>query len=214
MGARERNREATRGRILATCEELFRRQGFEATSIDDIISGADVSRQTFFNHLPSKQLAATELWLEWLGAQGAVPPADPDPSPPGGVLAAMRRAVLAQAASIEADRDYLLLLFSHASGFPRPSHQPTDRLQARTMERTAAIFDGVAGVIRAGQRAGEIRAGVDARQAAEIYVSAMLMTIRLWLAGDWPEGETLGQRMVGAVDLLEAGLRAEPGDRP
>lgn len=53
-GARERNRVATRKRIAETALELFQRQGYADTTIDQIAAAAGVGRRTVFRHFPTK----------------------------------------------------------------------------------------------------------------------------------------------------------------
>jgi AcrR family transcriptional regulator len=50
----QRRKLETRGRILAAAGELFAVHGYHVTSVEDICEQADISRQTFFNHFPSK----------------------------------------------------------------------------------------------------------------------------------------------------------------
>lgn len=54
-GARERNLVATRERIAETALELFQRQGYAATTIDQIARAAEVGRRTVFRHFPTKE---------------------------------------------------------------------------------------------------------------------------------------------------------------
>ncbi len=46
--------EATRGRLIATARRLFAERGFAATSTEEILSEADVSRGALYHHFPSK----------------------------------------------------------------------------------------------------------------------------------------------------------------
>jgi AcrR family transcriptional regulator len=46
--------EATRGRLIATARRLFAAQGFAATSTEEILSQAAVSRGALYHHFPSK----------------------------------------------------------------------------------------------------------------------------------------------------------------
>jgi AcrR family transcriptional regulator len=46
--------EATRGRLIATARRLFAAQGFTATSTEEILSEAAVSRGALYHHFPSK----------------------------------------------------------------------------------------------------------------------------------------------------------------
>jgi AcrR family transcriptional regulator len=55
MDRHERRREASRARILDAALELFRSQGIEATTIEQICARADVANRTFFNHFPTRR---------------------------------------------------------------------------------------------------------------------------------------------------------------
>jgi AcrR family transcriptional regulator len=45
----------TRERILESAQDLFYRQGYQATVVNQIISDAGVSKPTFYSHFPSKE---------------------------------------------------------------------------------------------------------------------------------------------------------------
>jgi AcrR family transcriptional regulator len=205
MTLRDDKRVRVRGEILQVCEALFRKHGFEATSIDDIVAGAEISRQTFFNYFPGKDAVVTELAIAWLKGQADLPsPEALGKATKAGksLLAEARRFVVEQARAIEADRTFMALVIAHAA--------PIGAGDARTQqaEQGRNIFLGVAEIIRAGQASGEINASLDPVRAAEVYVSAMLMTVRLWLLGDWAKSDTLVKRVNAAIDVLEGGLKA------
>lgn len=46
--------EATRGRLIATARRLFAEKGFAATSTEEILAEAAVSRGALYHHFPSK----------------------------------------------------------------------------------------------------------------------------------------------------------------
>ncbi|HTU37919.1 MAG TPA: helix-turn-helix domain-containing protein, partial [Acidimicrobiales bacterium] len=46
--------EATRGRLIATARRLFAHQGFAATSTEQILDEAEVSRGALYHHFSSK----------------------------------------------------------------------------------------------------------------------------------------------------------------
>jgi AcrR family transcriptional regulator len=52
---RTRKRLATRQSISDTATRLFLERGFDAVTIDDIATAADVGRMTVFNHFPRKE---------------------------------------------------------------------------------------------------------------------------------------------------------------
>ena len=54
ISRRERKKLETRDRILSVAREMMESQGFEATTLDQIAEGADVSNATFYNYFPSK----------------------------------------------------------------------------------------------------------------------------------------------------------------
>lgn len=51
---RERRMAETRTALVTAAQELFRRQGFEDTTVDQIAERADVAPRTFFRYFPSK----------------------------------------------------------------------------------------------------------------------------------------------------------------
>jgi len=55
QGRRARRRAETRTRILRAAWGLFARQGFFATTVEQITEAADVGKGTFFNYFPSKE---------------------------------------------------------------------------------------------------------------------------------------------------------------
>ena len=204
MSLRETKRVRTHARILEVCEALFRARGFEATGIDDIVSAVGVSRQTFFNYFAGKDAVLTDLAIAWLRRQADLPSLDPDLPAGAPVLEATRGWVAAQARAIEADRDFMRLVVVRTGRALAADAEP----KGRRSDLGRQIFAGVAAIFRAGQAAGEIRTDIDPLRLAEVYVSAMLMTVRLWLLGEGDEGERLETRINQTIDLLEGGLRA------
>ena len=55
MGRRERRRESTRQALVSAALELFCKNGYDATTVEQITEAADVSPRTFFHHFRSKE---------------------------------------------------------------------------------------------------------------------------------------------------------------
>ncbi|WP_435970315.1 TetR/AcrR family transcriptional regulator [Streptomyces sp. Qhu_M48] len=90
-GLRERKKQRTRDELTRVALELFTTQGYERTTVDEIVDAVEVSQRTFFRYFSSKEEVAfavqqmvEERFVEALGQR-----------PPGeGPFDAMRNAVL------------------------------------------------------------------------------------------------------------------------
>jgi len=54
-GLRERKKQKTKVAIQRAALRLFKRQGYEETTVEQIAAAADISESTFFNYFPSKE---------------------------------------------------------------------------------------------------------------------------------------------------------------
>ncbi len=205
MGLREEKKRRVHGGILRVSEQLFRARGFDETTIDEITRRVGISRQTFFNYFPGKEAVLTELGFQWLQGQmtQGVAATGREGARPRGVLSEVRRGIRAQLAAIEADRDFMRLVFTRSGVMFPTGPQANDKAR---LERTRRLFRGVAQVLRVAQEAGEIRRDVDPLQAAEIYSAVTLITIRLWLTDYWEETGSLEDRVMTALDVIMNGL--------
>jgi AcrR family transcriptional regulator len=61
LSRRERKKDETRTRIFRAAIGLFRAQGFERTTVDEITERADVAKGTFFNYFPRKDAVLAYL---------------------------------------------------------------------------------------------------------------------------------------------------------
>jgi AcrR family transcriptional regulator len=61
VSRRERKKDETRHRIFHAAIDLFRKQGFEQTTVDDITEQADVAKGTFFNYFRRKDAVLAYL---------------------------------------------------------------------------------------------------------------------------------------------------------
>jgi len=88
-GLRERKKARTRAAIREHALRLFREQGYDATTVEQIAEAAEVSPSTFFRYFPTKEdvVLQDDMELLWADALRAQPPGIP-------ALTALRRAVL------------------------------------------------------------------------------------------------------------------------
>lgn len=61
MSRRERKKKETREKIFSNAMQLFRLQGFTATSVEQITQHADVGKGTFYNYFPTKEAVILEF---------------------------------------------------------------------------------------------------------------------------------------------------------
>jgi AcrR family transcriptional regulator len=97
-GLRERKKARTRAAIREHALRLFRDQGYEATTVEQIAEAAEVSPSTFFRYFPTKEdvVLQDDLDLFWMDVFRAQPPEL-------GPIAAMRTSVRTAFAGLAAD---------------------------------------------------------------------------------------------------------------
>jgi AcrR family transcriptional regulator len=170
---RERKKEETEERIVQAALALFRKQGVEATTIEEICHKADVAKGTFFNYFPRKEAVFGHLSEEWVtDAEAKV----------GEILAkgapawAKVRDVLIEFASFyEEDRD----LSKHmVMEWTRCMHAPDNAV----CRRWDNLGEHVVGQLQA---KGELRRDVPVERASRVLSDIYNSTIMMWL--DSPE---------------------------
>jgi len=91
-GLRERKKARTRAAIREHALRLFREQGYDATTVDQIAEAADVSPSTFFRYFPTKEDVVLQDELDVL-ALGAFESQPAELSPVAAFRAASRQAI-------------------------------------------------------------------------------------------------------------------------
>ena len=61
-GRRERKKQDTRQKIAKIAIYLFRKQGFDATTMEQIADQVDISKATLYNYYPTKEIIISEYW--------------------------------------------------------------------------------------------------------------------------------------------------------
>jgi AcrR family transcriptional regulator len=188
-GLRERKKAKTRAAIQAAALHLFERQGYQATTVDQIAEMAEVSQSTFFRYFPSKEDVVLldrydPLLLAALGAQ----PAELSP------IAALRRTLRSvlgglPAEELERERQRAMLIVS------------VPELRARALDDLAASMQPFAEAVaeRTGRPVDD--SAVRALTGAVLGVSILAMlTASQDPSADWIELMDTG------LAHLEAGL--------
>jgi AcrR family transcriptional regulator len=199
-GLRERKKQHTRDALVAAAFGLFGRQGFEATTVDEIADAVPVSARTFFRYFGSKDDVILEFVADQYTMVFAAFEARPADEP---VLTALRHATVGVLAAQEAGHCGTTASerFTCTVGL----FQASPGLAARSMEQCAA---------RIGELAEKIarRMGVDPADPRPTLVAAVVMSAIQTAAGAWravdPE-VPVSVLVDRAFNLLERGINYE-----
>jgi AcrR family transcriptional regulator len=193
-GLRERKKARTRAAIREHALRLFREQGYQRTTVEQIAAAAEVSPSTFFRYFPTKEDVVLQddmdvRMIEALERQ----PADLRP------LSAVRAAVRDAFASYsEADLEIISQTTALTTSVPEIRARATDEFT-----RTIGII-GEALAKRAGRPADDLAV----RAAAGAIIGVMMGLTLPW--DDMPSDREAIADLFGRVDqalaLLEAGL--------
>ena len=200
-GLRERQKAGRRKDILAAASLLFRRDGFTATSIDQIAGRAHLSAGTVYNYFGSKGdllLALVALDGEEVRTAGAAVLADPPRDP----MAAVRRL-------LESYLDHSLVhldkgLWRQMMGTALYYAETPIGAGYRALDR--ALIDQVAGLCRALQLRGDIPAKVDCGDAGEVLFYVCNSLFMDFVADDAIALPNLKRRMARQIRLVFDGL--------
>ncbi|GII75085.1 TetR family transcriptional regulator [Sphaerisporangium rufum] len=99
MGLRERKKHRTRATLVDAAYELFLRQGYEATTVEQIAAAADISPRTLFRYFKTKEDLALDFLAEHEELVFAALAARPDDEPAFDALIEALRAFVRTATS-------------------------------------------------------------------------------------------------------------------
>ena len=196
-GLRERKKQRTRDALVEAAFGLFRRKGFDATTIDEIAEAVELSPRTFFRYFESKEDVALTLVEQQFSAVYAAFAARPAHEP---VLTALRHAIVEMMRAAEGgtggfDADRFTCLQQLMRDSPA--------IHARSMELCTSRLDELAACVAA-------RMGVDpAADPRPTLVAAVASTAVQMAVVVWREAEpdqpvsVLTDR---ALALLEQGI--------
>ena len=187
-GLRARKRQETREKLTRAAMALFLERGFEATTLDDIVAAADISRRTFFHYFASKE----DVVFAWQEEGTAALIAAVAARPAGETMfAAAENAIVAMAERLDSGEVVAMARLKRDN----PALQARDQLKYERLER--ALADAL--LKPAGNKADKMQA----RLVAMIATGAMRIGGELWAAeGAREKPELLARRMFAAIQAM------------
>jgi AcrR family transcriptional regulator len=192
-GKRATGKLERRDRIYDAAVTLFREQGYENTTVDQITRRAGVAKGTFFNYFPTKDAVLRYMGAREIGRLGAASLAGGSTSAVGN----LKRFMAALATGMERDRALIHLIF--AKGMAVPDLMCGDAGGFSVQPTTALL-------IRRAQNLREINRDLDPDALAAALDALYLQQLVRWCETEIPY--PLGERLTGIVDLLMMGIAA------
>lgn len=189
---RELAKSERRERLYEAALALFRSQGYEATTVDQITRRAGLAKGTFFNYFPTKDAVLRYLGARELGRLGALVQMGGNEA--GSAVGKLRRLLTTLANSLERDRELVALIFRRGISVPELLAGDAGGFSLQPM---ASLL------IRQAQRRGEINPELDPDLLASALDALYLQQLVRWIETDPPD--SLQERFNGVVDLLLLG---------
>ena len=191
-GLRERKKARTRAAIRQHALRLFREQGYDATTVDQIAEAADVSPSTFFRYFPTKEDVVLQDDLDLL-AIGAFEAQPADLSP----IAAFRAAAK-DAFGALGEEELARLRETTELSLTIPE------VRAAAMDELARTIDLIAGALA--RRVGRDPGDFAVRNFAGAVVGVIMAANMPWEELAKEGGADMFERIDAALAHLEAGL--------
>ena len=191
-----------RQRIVAAAVALFAEQGFDATSVNQVVVRAGVAKGALYHHFDSKDDLLYEVYRELVDRQLAglqeilARRLDPEST----LRALIDDLVVTTAASA-----------AEAKVFARESHRLGDANQARVRAARRRIHDAVIELVRRGQAAGDF-APVASPEMVSFTLFGVINSLPVWYRPDGPKRP--GELAAELAALILAALRPMPESMP
>jgi AcrR family transcriptional regulator len=200
VNLREQKKLNTRNAILASADRLFRKHGYSATRINDIIEPAKISKKTFFNYFPSKNAVLAELARRWFQRYtteaGSI--ASTESISPGQKL---QDNLQARINIVAQDREFVAMLLRHTDLF-----QISANMDSLQFDIASQNFQEIRDTIGEAQAAGEFRNDISAEELNEIFVAVRNAIIIRWLLDSSSKPEDLQPSIQNAMKVLIKGF--------
>jgi AcrR family transcriptional regulator len=188
LSRRERKRQETRHSLMEAALQLFAERGYDATTVKDITSAADVAKGTFFNYFETKETILPAIAAHQL--ERLEETLTPEQGAPDSPVARIKLALglLAESPLCQkrlADKLFTAMMHRRAVG---PNH---------------ALQDLLAMQVRQAQATGEIRSGLDPLYLAGVIRALFFQRLVMWHYGY--RSASLRELIDASVDLLMEG---------
>lgn len=197
VGLRERKKARLRQQIIDNSIRLFRKHGYEATRIDDIVHALEISQPTFFRYFPTKDAVLREV-----GERGYACICErlrSELSSKARTDQRLRRLYIAMAREVEGDRKlWQAVVLSGAM-------DPVRSADLRGHEETAVSL--LREILTQGQKRGEVTRAFPVVHLAEFMEGLYNTVVRQW-AVDLTGPHKLTDRVRSAVDFFLRGIRS------
>ena len=190
------NRNLTRSRIAKASWELFRRKGYQETTISDIIDAAGTSRGTFYHYFTGKdELLSTLSYMFDDFYREQLPLIDPEMDSCDKLIAlsCACHKYIAETIPLE----LLAQLYSS---------QVVTSGDKNLLDRNRYYYEAIQGIIDEGQRRGQIDPNISSYDAVHFYAMCERAIIYDWcIAGG---SYDLSRFTASNLERMLAGLRA------
>jgi TetR/AcrR family transcriptional regulator, cholesterol catabolism regulator len=195
LGLRERKKARLRQQIIDTSIRLFRKRGYEATRVEDIVQILEISQPTFFRYFPSKDAVLREVGRR--GFNCIKEHLETELSSDATTAERMQRMYEDMAREVESDRPLWRAIV--LSGAMDPVRSPQMR---RADEIACALLRAV---LQEGQTRGEVTKKFPPSHLAEFMEGLYTTVVRRW-AVDLSGPHSLNERVRSAVAFFLEGV--------
>lgn len=190
---------------MVAAGDLFDEKGFEATTVDDIVAKAHISRMTFFNHFPGKDSVLEQLAIELFREHGAL-----FGEMLGGedtLEAALPPQLESRLDLVIKHRKFLRMVVKHTQLFTsyRTASEKTNPIAGYMKGH----FETRLNRVRRAQSSGQIRDDIKASEICNVYDAIRNDVIGRWLLEDQAEGTQLKAWFEAAMKVFVRGLKVD-----
>lgn len=201
-GLREKKKQQTREAIVAEAGRLFGKQGFQATTMEEIAVGAGVSAGTLYNYFGTKNT----IVLAHIGAQvaemvetGAAIVDDP----PADVVVAVKKLTRVHLDRfIAIDRELLREMLAASFG-------PSSNVLPELIRLDYLLLDQLTSLLRHFAGSGDLGPAVDSAEAAIAVYSLLATQLIMYLSVEDMTAAALRRAVARQIQIVFTGLRAQ-----